>query len=49
MTNKTKLQKPFQEHVELAKREGRTPLTFSRWKKLARKNKKKQNIKIIKR
>ena len=49
MTDKTKFQKPYQEHISLAEAAGRKPLTFPRWKKLARKNKKKQQIKTIER
>jgi hypothetical protein len=47
MTNKTKLQGPYQEHVVLAKSQGRKPLTYPKWKQLARKNKKKQVVKIV--
>ena len=47
MTNKTKFLKPYQEHVVLAEKARRKPLPFSKWKKLFRKNSKKQEVKTI--
>ena len=47
MTNRTRFQQQYQEHFVLAKSQGRKPLTFPKWKQLARKNKKKQDVKIL--
>lgn len=46
MTNKQKLNKGYEEHCALVEQVGRKTLPFSKWKKLARKNKKPQVVKI---
>ena len=49
MTDKTKIIQPYQEHIDMAKLANRKPLSLAKWKKLYRKNQKKEEkqVKIV--